>query len=85
MATMNISLPEELRDWVEQQVASGLYASASDYVRDVLRKDQGKHQAIAEMIALAEEGHASGISSRTPDEIFAAAKARFSAAKRRAG
>ena len=40
MATMNISLPDPLRDWVESQSESGMYANNSDYVRDLIRKDQ---------------------------------------------
>lgn len=40
MATMNISLPDAMRDWVEKQLESGLYANNSDYVRDLIRKDQ---------------------------------------------
>lgn len=40
MATMNISLPDPMRDWVETQTASGQYANNSDYVRDLIRKDQ---------------------------------------------
>ena len=40
MATMNISLPGPLRDWVESQSESGMYANNSDYVRDLIRKDQ---------------------------------------------
>ena len=40
MATMNVSLPDEMREWVEQQARSGRYANASDYVRDLIRHDQ---------------------------------------------
>ncbi len=40
MASMNISLPDPLRDHVQTRVDSGLYASASDYVRDLIRRDQ---------------------------------------------
>lgn len=40
MATMNISLPDPMRDWVEVQLKTGLYANNSDYVRDLIRKDQ---------------------------------------------
>ena len=40
MATMNISLPDPMRDWVETQIKQGLYANNSDYVRDLIRKDQ---------------------------------------------
>ena len=40
MATMNISVPDPMRDWVQKRIESGLYASASDYVRDLIRRDQ---------------------------------------------
>jgi antitoxin ParD1/3/4 len=41
MASMNISLPEPMRDYVQDRIDSGQYASASDYVRDLIRRDQG--------------------------------------------
>jgi antitoxin ParD1/3/4 len=85
MATMNISLPDALKSWVEDQVAKGEHASASDFVRDMIRNEKGRQEAIDEMIALAEEGHASGVSKRTPQDIVAEVKARLMAsAKRRA-
>lgn len=40
MATMNISLPDPMRDWVEVQVEGGRYSNNSDYVRDLIRRDQ---------------------------------------------
>ena len=40
MATMNISLPDSMRDWVESRLATGLYANNSDYVRDLIRQDK---------------------------------------------
>lgn len=40
MASMNVSLPEPMRDWVQRRIDSGQYASVSDYVRDLIRKDQ---------------------------------------------
>ena len=39
MPTMNISLPESLRQFVEQQVASRGYNSTSEYLRDLVRDD----------------------------------------------
>jgi antitoxin ParD1/3/4 len=41
MATMNISVPDLMRDYVQRRIDSGRYASVSDYVRDLIRKDQG--------------------------------------------
>lgn len=40
MATMNISLPDPMRDYVQNRIDSGQYASVSDYVRDLIRRDQ---------------------------------------------
>jgi antitoxin ParD1/3/4 len=40
MPTMNISLPDHLKDYVEAQVNSGKYTSASEYVRELVRLDQ---------------------------------------------
>lgn len=40
MATLNISLPEPMRDYVEARIEAGRYASASDYVRDLIDRDQ---------------------------------------------
>jgi antitoxin ParD1/3/4 len=40
MATMNVSVPDPMRDWVQYRVESGQYASASDYFRDLIRRDQ---------------------------------------------
>lgn len=84
MATMNVSLPGPMKEWVEQQAATGSYANASDYVRDLIRNDQRRREAIAEMQALIDEGLASGYSDRTPDEIFNHAReSALAAVKRR--
>lgn len=40
MATMNVSLPDPMRDYVQNRIDSGHYASVSDYVRDLIRRDQ---------------------------------------------
>lgn len=36
MGTMNISLPDPMKSWVEDQAKSGRYANSSDYVRDLI-------------------------------------------------
>jgi antitoxin ParD1/3/4 len=74
MATMNISLPDEMKAFIESQVATGMYANASDYVRDALRDGFRKRQAL---IAALEEGAASGISERSLDEIIEQEFAKF--------
>ncbi len=42
MSTMNISLPETLKSFVDSQVSDGDYVSSSEYVREVLRKEQDR-------------------------------------------
>ena len=44
MSTLNISVPEQLKNWVIDQVDSGKYASVSDYLRDLIREDIGHQQ-----------------------------------------
>ena len=40
MASMNVSLPDPMRDYVQKRIDNGHYASVSDYVRDLIRRDQ---------------------------------------------
>lgn len=44
MSTMNISLPESLKAFVDEQVASRGYGTSSEYVRDLIRKDQDRQR-----------------------------------------
>ena len=44
MSTMNISLPEALRSFVERQVTARGYGSLSEYVRELIRKDQDRQR-----------------------------------------
>lgn len=42
MATMNISLPDALKTFVDAQVAESGYGTSSEYVRELIRKDQDR-------------------------------------------
>lgn len=75
MATMNVSLPDQMKAHVEAQVETGRYSNASDYVRDLIRRDQVRADKIAHMQRMIDEGIASGISERSMDEIEEAARA----------
>ena len=44
MSTMNISLPDALKSFVDQQVNQGCYGTSSEYVRELIRKDQDRLQ-----------------------------------------
>ncbi|RYY26806.1 MAG: type II toxin-antitoxin system ParD family antitoxin [Sphingomonadales bacterium] len=74
MATMNISLPDPMKQWVEGQAATGRFSNASDYVRDLIRRDQERADKIAAMQILVDEARESGISPRSMQEIFEEAK-----------
>lgn len=76
MATMNVSLPDPMKDWVEAQAKTGRYSNASDYVRDLIRRDQARTDKVAEMQRFVDDGIKSGAGSRSKDELFAAAIAR---------
>jgi antitoxin ParD1/3/4 len=76
MATMNVSLPDQMKAWVEKQTEGGRYGNASDYVRDLIRRDQERADKIAEFQRLIDEGRASGISTRTLEEVWEEARSR---------
>jgi len=76
MATMNVSLPDPMKDWVEAQAATGRYSNASDYVRDLIRRDQERVAKLAELQQLITEGLESGVSDRSITEVLEAARRR---------
>jgi antitoxin ParD1/3/4 len=43
MQTMNISLPDPMKQYVEEQVTVGDYSSASEYMRELVRADQKRN------------------------------------------
>ncbi|PHP64957.1 type II toxin-antitoxin system ParD family antitoxin [Zhengella mangrovi] len=60
MATMNVSLPDPMKDWVELRLKDGRFSNTSDYVRHLIRKDQEREAAIATLQQAIDEGLASG-------------------------
>lgn len=67
MATMNISLPDQMKEWVEHQAATGRYANVSDYVRDVLRREQ---EMLARLQGLVDEALEGGVVEMSSAELF---------------
>ena len=74
MATLNVSLPDTMRTWIDAQVSSGEYANASDYIRDLIRHDQRQREVLR--LALI-EGEQSGVSTRKVGDIIRSTKARL--------
>lgn len=75
MATLNLSLPDAMKAWVEAQARGGRYNNASEYVRDLIRRDQTGRETLERLQAAIDQGRRSGISDRSAEEILAAAKA----------
>jgi antitoxin ParD1/3/4 len=77
MATMTVSLPDPMKEWIEMQVEDGEYASSSDYIRDLVRRDRERRNEarLEELRHIVDEGLNGGVSTRTTEEIFAEAVA----------
>jgi len=69
MATMNVSLPDAVKAWSERQAESVRYGNVSDYIRNLIRKDQERTEAVAAMQTAITEGVESG----EPEPLDAAA------------
>lgn len=71
MPQVNVSFPPALKDWVDRKVAEGRYSSASDYLRDLIRRDQEATMAETEWLrAMIEEGLASGVADDEPETVI---------------
>jgi antitoxin ParD1/3/4 len=81
MGTMNISLPDDMKAFVDRQVAERGYGTSSEFVRDLIRKEQ----ELQEVRALILEGMASPKAREADADYFQqyrerAAKARAAGA-----
>ena len=65
MQSMNISLPDPLKQFVDGQIAQGRYSSASEYMRELIRADE-KRKAEDQLEAKLLEGLSSLESEQTP-------------------
>ena len=69
MATMNISLPDQMKEWVEAQASTGRYSNASDYVRDLIRRDQEREGWHSELQDAVDIGIKSGVGTRSMAQL----------------
>ncbi len=72
--SMNVSLPERLKRFVDDRVASGLYGSASEFVREAIRekmaREQERERVDAALAAAVAQGLASGPPAEVTDEFI---------------
>jgi antitoxin ParD1/3/4 len=78
MSTMNISLPDSLKDFVDEQVTQGGYGTSSEYVRELIRKDQDRLQLRNLLLA----GAKSAPTKPVDDAYFDTLRHRVKAVKR---
>jgi len=70
MATMNVSLPDSMKTWVEKQAAQGEFSNSSDYVRSLIRRDQERKAAVEALQAAVTNGLESGPAMPFDAEAF---------------
>ena len=76
MQRKTITITDQMENWVKAQVDSGKYGNDSEYFRDLVRRDQEKREAKIQLRFMLDEAESSGISERTPQEIWKEAEAK---------
>jgi antitoxin ParD1/3/4 len=71
MSTMNISLPDTLKTFVDEQVSQRGYGTSSEYVRELIRKDQDRQQLRGLLLAGAASAPAAPVDGAYFDSLRA--------------
>jgi antitoxin ParD1/3/4 len=85
MTSLNVSLPEAMRQFVEEQAANGGYGTVSEYIQELIRQAQEQQAEQERLEALLLAGLASPASEMTPadwEQIRAEAMERLAARQR---
>lgn len=77
--TMSFALPEQLREYIDERVGSGQYGNTSEYLRDLIRRDQ-QAQAAQRLRVLIADGLESGDGRAATDDVVAELRERALAA-----
>lgn len=82
MATIRktITLSDNQDAWIKAQIARGAFTNDSEYIRDLVRRDQEGQNKLSDLRRAIAEGLDSGVSERSLDEIWAAAEERHRSA-----
>ena len=81
MATVRktITLTDKQDDWIKAQIAAGDYTNDSEYIRDLVRRDQEQNAKFRALKAAIHEGLDNGESNKTVTEIMEEVEARLKA------
>ncbi|HEY8515995.1 MAG TPA: type II toxin-antitoxin system ParD family antitoxin [Candidatus Binatia bacterium] len=74
--TMNISLPDALKEFVDSEVASGGYTSASEYIRELVRERKAKKELDQQLLAALESEDLGALPPDFFDKLRQRARAR---------
>ncbi len=69
-----ITVTKQQGAWIKSRIKDGDFTNDSEYLRDLIRRDQERAQKIANMQRLITEGIESGISDKTPEQIMEEAR-----------
>ena len=72
-----ITVTDQQDDWIKSRIEAGEFTNDSEYIRDLIRRDQARFSEIEAIRAALIEGEESGISNRTPQEVREAVKKRL--------
>lgn len=67
---MSFALPESMRDYIDARVRNGSYGNTSEFLRELIRRDQ-EQQAAARLRELITEGLESGVGRPVTDDVIA--------------
>ena len=79
MATIRktITLTEKQDEWIKAQIVNGDFTNDSEYLRDLVRRDQEQNAKFLALKAAIQEGINSGVSNKTVKEIMEEVEARL--------
>jgi antitoxin ParD1/3/4 len=73
--TMSFALPESMRNYIDARVSDGNYGNTSEYLRELIRRDQ-QEQAARRLRDLIADGLASGEGREATDDVIAELRVR---------
>ena len=74
-----ITLTDQQDQWIKSQIAAGEYTNDSEYIRDLVRRDQEQNSKFKALKAAIQEGLDSGVSDKTVSDIWEEAEKRYRA------
>lgn len=74
-----ITLTDQQDEWIKAQIASGDYTNDSEYLRDLIRRDQEQNAKFRALKQAIQDGLDSGVSDKTIPQIMKEVEARLKA------